>query len=281
VKTALCETFQELAHFTWKRLGAAGATGLPWSEETNTETLLATLAERHPRHVRLRAFTRREEALKGSDWEWWIGSPGAWFGMRVQAKRIHRTNGRFVGIHRQKPRGHTSTQMNTLIARAAKDGLAPVYCFYVYSATWPNNAIWLAQSNTSPRRELAGCLIAHASAVRATRSEALVKIGEVCVPWHYLVCDESCGDGPAADEIRGLLHGSAFAGDRARGLWADPYNEDFPLPSVRQNLPDHVTSVLLDPDFAVDDGTESSRQYAQSRGLNGFVVINTSADGVW
>jgi hypothetical protein len=281
VTPALCETFKELAHATWTRLGASAATGLPWSEETNTETLLATLAERHPRHVRLRAFTRRDEALNGSDWEWWIGAPGAWFGMRVQAKRIHRTNGRFVGIHRQRSRGHTSTQMNTLIARAAEDGLAPVYCFYVHSSTWPSNAIWLAQSNTSPNRKLAGCLIAHASAVRATRSETLAKIGEVCVPWHYLVCADSCGDGPAADRIRDLLHGSAYAGDHARGLLADWYDEDFPLPLVRQNLPGHVEIAFLDADRPVYDGVESPKHYAQSRGLNGFVVINTSTDGVW
>ena len=276
--STVCETFQELADLTWHRLQASVATGLPWSEETNTETVLATLAERHPKHVRLQVFSRREEALNGSDWEWWVGAPGAWFGMRVQAKRLHRTKGRFVRLHSQKPRGHASTQMDTLIKRAAADGLTPAYCFYVYSATWPGDAIWLAQRTSRPHREISGCLIAHASAVRATRSEALTKVGAVSLPWHYLVCDDDCRDSvQTAEEARAVLHRSAMAGDPHRGLFVSPNNEEFPLSSVQQRLPTYLEPLLFD----AERNQEAAHQQARARGVEGILVINTSPEGTW
>lgn len=275
---SLCETFQELADLTWRRLGASAVSGLPWSEETNTETLLAALHERHPRQVRVKAFSRRAEALNGSDWEWWIGAPGAWFGMRVQAKRINRSTGRFTRIRSQKPRGHSSTQMETLIRQAAIDGLTPAYCLYVHSNIWPNQAIWRAQRTVPPHHEIAGCLIAHASAVKATGSEALSKIGEVCLPWHYLVCDDDCHDSVrSADEARAVLHRSAISADLGRGMFAASDDKKFPLSSVRGELPHYLADLR---EGEVSDHSVAE-EHARARGLEGFLVVNTSADGFW
>lgn len=40
-----------------------------YGEETITETNLLEIVRRHPMQVRLRTFTKHQEALNGADWE--------------------------------------------------------------------------------------------------------------------------------------------------------------------------------------------------------------------
>jgi hypothetical protein len=277
----LCQTFKELARATWRRLKSSTVTGLPWGEVTNTETLLAELVTRHPRSVRIHATPRLDETLNGSDWEWWIGEPGAWLGMRVQAKRLNIRRQRFMAIRTQKPRSAADTQMTTLIKQAAADGLTPAYCFYVYSPRWPWSAIWMAQDLGRSEPEVCGCIFGHASAVRATKSESLDKISQVCMPWHYLVCSDSDDAATQAERVRGLLHRSAASGDFT-GLLASPDNEVFPLSNVTSRLPDYLFNIVASSEnlYPADSDADLAGR-TRSRGLAGYVLINTSPDGVW
>ena len=68
----VCRVFQQLAHLSFVRISEAQASGLNWSEETNTETLLLTIRRRLARYVHVHSFSKKKEALNGSDWEWWF-----------------------------------------------------------------------------------------------------------------------------------------------------------------------------------------------------------------
>lgn len=284
---SLCATFQDLAAQTWQRLAEAQRTGLFWSEETNTETILMELKRRHPSEVAVRAFTKAKEARNGSDWEWWIGSPGNWFGMRVQAKRIKLPDERFVGLHRQKAKGQPHTQINTLIKAAHRDKLTPAYCFYVHSKRWPSSALWASpRLNTSGASPL-GCLIAHAGAVRNVGSEALSKLGPVAAPWHLMVCPcLNIEEGKTSAHIaHSLMHHSAAASG-PRGILASVLDEEFPLFPPVQSLPNYMEDLFaatVDGGFEARLGDERADDElgvrARQRGLAGFVLIASSELG--
>lgn len=239
------------------------------------------LRRRHPREVAVRAFTKSKEARNGADWEWWIGSPGCWFGMRVQAKRIKLPEERFVGLHRQKAKGQPHTQINTLIKAAHRDQLTPAYCFYVASKRWPKPALWASpRLNTSGGSPL-GCLVAHASAVRDVRSEALSKLGPVAAPWHLLVCPcLNIEEGKAsADIAHSLMHHSAAASG-SRGILAGVPDDEFPLFPPTKLLPGYMQRLFAatvgesdeaPPDEERRDDELAAR--ASQRGLAGFVLI--------
>jgi hypothetical protein len=156
MRKILCEAFQDLADQTAKRIKAAHDSGMRWSEESNTEHLLLTLATRYPDQVAISAFTKRREAANGADWEWWfLGASGA-YGMRVQAKRIALPNEIFSHL-RRRAKGQSRDQMTALIAEAKREGLTPAYCFYTASRHSP----------------VGGCLIGHAQVV-----EQVMGVGE-------------------------------------------------------------------------------------------------------
>lgn len=276
---SLCQTFQELAAQTWQRLRDAERTGLFWSEETNTETILMELMRRHPHQVGVRAFTKAAEARNGADWEWWIGSSEGWFGMRIQAKRLKLPSESFSKLQTQKAKGQPDTQINTLISSAYADRLTPAYCFYVFSNRWPSAALWAApRVNTSAISPL-GCLIAHAGAVRSVGSNALSKLLPVAAPWHLLVCQcsISAGSESLAAHMCGLLQQSAAASG-ARGVFADQQDEEFPLFPPQQHLPSYMSGLLA----ATADGVlagpadDALRVRAQQRGLAGFVLVRVN-----
>lgn len=156
-------------------MDAAVQTGLAWNEETNTETLLLELRERHPTQVAVAAFTKQEEALNGADWEWWIHDRGQWLGMRVQAKRTIKGKHSFYALRTYQAKSQPNPQVDNLINRAKRDGLIPIYCFYVSSLAPP----WKAPN---------GCMIGRAEAVRAIPSSKYTDLAKIVVPWQRLVC---------------------------------------------------------------------------------------------
>ena len=273
---SICETYKRLADQTWERIEAAERVGMRWSEETNTETLLLQLRQRHPSQVLIAAFSKRREASVGADWEWWFVSQTGAYGMRVQAKRISLPKETF-GYLRYTPRGHTNDQMTTLIGRARADHLAPAYCFYVASQTHRRDGVW-PDVISPPPSQPSGCLVGHAEVIRAARSNRLDRLASALMPWHLLVCPrEGRGDltSRASAAMRSIARGElAIAPSIAsaeRSEDADPY-----LPEARAQPPSYVRRLIeTGPedigDFALD-GTLADRA------IRGLLVIR-DADG--
>lgn len=275
----LCHSFQEIGGWVWQRIALAQQVGLAFSEETITETVLLQLASRHPGSVTIQAFSKRDEAVNGSDWEWWIGQTGSWFGMRVQAKRIKLPSETFRPLQSYgRSKGSTIGQIDRLISRAATDHLNPAYCLYFVSYKWPALKAWpvytfLGGGPISPQ----GCLMADASAVKAIGKDSLVALAPISVPWHLLVCHCASGSlnaGSSAEASHSALRTSRqlAVAIREQTLENAP---DFP---PRAALPPHM-ELLRERTVARDaDGPDRLVEYARERDLKGLVLIDTARD---
>lgn len=157
-------------------------------EETITDLVLLEIQRRHPAEIRTAKFSKYVEGRRsGADWEWWLGAPGKWLGLRIQAKKLNSHTGRFEELAYSNAHGR---QVDLLLASSAADGVYPLYCFYSYWKS-PRPAFrWLCGSN---RRSgpLMGCSLSSASEVRHlidTGRDTLEELGSLAFPWSCLVC---------------------------------------------------------------------------------------------
>lgn len=263
-----------LAAHAWKTIDAAHSCGMSWGEESNTEFLLLNLKLHHPTEVRVTAFSKHEESVNGADWEWWFVSPGAYYGMRVQAKRIKESNGTF-GYLRYKAKSSPKDQMTNLIDEARSDRLTPVYCFYAASDQPSWNPAW---PHSKPPQT--GCLIGHAEQVRDAHSNHLSDLRDLLMPWHFLVCP--C----ASDAYSDVAHRAAAAMSRTvkAVLVDDPLDEEGKenrqpwLAAVRTQPPTYV-SKLIDLDRTGELSSEEVLSHSElsKRDIKGILVISDHA----
>jgi hypothetical protein len=196
---------------TWYLLQESDRLGIRYREDTFTETLLFDLAVKHP-GLEVERYDQSREAATGADWEWWIGRPGGWLGLRIQAKRAD------GGYYRQLGYGGTRrSQLQRLMEKTAKDAadpsgrsraLYPVVVFYNgwssgtwAGSDWPSGKTFLpcvGSCATFPcgceRLENFGCAFAMASSVLRRRSTVPVRLRNyvpeylgISLPWSYLM----------------------------------------------------------------------------------------------
>lgn len=122
-----------LARMVWTKRGAAKAAGLPFNEETITETLLLDLKTGYPGHVQLVAFNKSQEAKTGADWLWaFVSADGSQsLTMLVQAKRLEDAEQTYAGINRNiGKRTPPVRQIDQLLTTARTQGVPALYAFY-------------------------------------------------------------------------------------------------------------------------------------------------------
>lgn len=294
----LCQTFRELGHLTWTRLAEAHRIGLSWSEETNTETLLLELRLRHPKHVWVEPFSKWDESLNGADWEWWLGSPGAWIAMRVQAKRLKvQSTAHFRGLQTYPGKKGVTRQINRLIRAAKAEQRTPIYCLYVFNVPPPS----VRPQHPLPHEH--GCLIGHAQDIRNAGSNQLSRLLPFLAPWHELVCPAVVPDAGLAARAHAQLQSMARRAQRLReqaaedlqaaGIAAvagpdgeldaaydevdDTWGEEPSIQEPQAELPDYA--VRLQNEYEGQPTRTSDRIFVESRAaerrLGGIVVISS------
>lgn len=220
---------------TWSRLGAGWSCDIVQSEETVTDINLLAIQMSHPALVRTRKFTRHAESRRsGADWEWWLGTPGHWVGIRVQAKKLD------IGTERYKSLDHVSAngrQVDLLLRASQRESFWPMYCFYNYSA------------NVMPQRwrvcgeprvdELMGCAVSPAPAIEGAirrGADRLVDIVPLSRPWSCLVCCKG--------HSRQELSFSRRTELVLRAMFGEAGASDFP--QARETPPPYVRALLHD-----------------------------------
>ena len=98
--------------------------GVSYGEETITEINLLEIRRRHPRLVRLCAFSKHAESRNGADWEWHIVGHRRTLRMRVPAKRVQRNEVRKIAHEVKSSR---KQQCKLLIDGATDARMKPVY----------------------------------------------------------------------------------------------------------------------------------------------------------
>lgn len=138
----LCTAIQQDTRWIWSELKKSNAVDHKLGEESLTDFFILKLLQQKPFGFCIRTFTRPQESVTGSDWEWWLGSRSrGWLGMRVQAKTINVASGCYEQLH-YIPRSGTP-QVEQLISDASHHRLIPIYCLYTYWDT--------ARGRTLPR----------------------------------------------------------------------------------------------------------------------------------
>lgn len=122
-----------LARMVWGRREAAKTSGLPFNEETITETILLDLKTMYPGQVQVVAFNKTQEATTGADWLWsFVSAHGNQsMTMLVQAKRLEDAEQVYRGIARQiGNRTPPVRQIDQLLITARSQRVPAIYAFY-------------------------------------------------------------------------------------------------------------------------------------------------------
>ncbi|MDI9933152.1 hypothetical protein QM588_22265 [Rhodococcus sp. IEGM 1354] len=196
---------------THRRIVAGERSRIRQSEETITETILLELSISLP-NLRISTHSRRKESRSGADWEWWIEGNTRWFGMLVQAKKLHAARGHpnggyGFGYAPQSASGEL--QVDRLIYTAehrASPTLAPIYV--LYNGTDKTTSQVQCPFRTLDQHELAGGITAmSAYTVRALAEKnisprrryqdvPLEQVSPHAIPWSCLAtCGTSCETG--------------------------------------------------------------------------------------
>jgi len=209
----LCDTFRELAQWTWYMLAKARFADSQIGEETLTDLNILELKLRHVCEVYTRTFNKRQEGKNGADWEWWFtGSSGKWIGFRVQAKVIDIRTDSFEHLHYKKDKD-SKFQCDILIETALKKRrphrpLIPLYCLYSNWNSLSQTPDWRCQTYF-PLEQSYGCSILSAFEVYYLRTgykikkKSLKDLLNYMKPWHCLVC---CRQGIGRQGIGDLPH---------------------------------------------------------------------------
>lgn len=205
-----------VASFTWHRRGTASNAGMPFGEETITETILLDLKLNYPGKLEIIPFSKPAEGKVGADWEWCFASHDHQFfeRMLVQAKVLDDPEREYAHIDRKI--GNTGKrQIDKLIETSRDRGIPAVYAFYNHisdSSRLPSECMTIGTTKPNPLPPCWGVSIARAEFVRDTLPDkSFDTLSQQSIPLHCLLCSggrttlgPSGSPGAVSNALRGL-----------------------------------------------------------------------------
>ncbi|WP_445406210.1 DUF6615 family protein [Acinetobacter seifertii] len=187
----LKEIFIKNSAWVWNTLRDARKLNLQLGEESITDFLIFNLTKSAGKKLKIKSFSRNEEAVNGADWEWWFTGPsGKWIGMRVQAKIINLSNEKYMSFKHKNKNG---CQIDLLESNARFKGMIPIYCMFT---NWEPQKYITPQkcgSHKSYVRHYGVSLLSISSARKVTTSKTihLSKVISNFIPLHCIFCSSS------------------------------------------------------------------------------------------
>ena len=260
----LCGTFIAMARKVWNQLGAARSLGIKRGEETVTDDFLLHVQLAHPTEVMTFQFNKREEAITGADWEWWLTDGRKWVGLLIQAKILNPKSNLYSAI-KHSVRGRP--QIDIILEQASHKNIPALYFFYNHTLrTFPELA-WNCGS-TAPDLEQLGCTVAFAARVRPLVKQGgvgIVTLGAIAVPLRCLVC---CRGHAEPDETASL---PSRANGIVRYLAAyDGEHLSIEVPALRVEPPPYVRELISAP---VDQRDRVMEQVRSEVGPIGSLIV--------
>lgn len=164
--------------------------GLPFTEETITETILLDLATQNPLEVIVLPFNKRQEALTGADWEWCIFNQNEtrFIRMLVQAKVLDNFDNEYAHIDRMIGKSGIR-QIDQLLDTARLRRVPALYVFYNHVANV--NRVPVGTCQCFGCLDCWGCSVALGVAVKSMLpNKSFDTLKTVSVPWTCLLCPE-------------------------------------------------------------------------------------------
>lgn len=180
-------SFWMAAHWVWERRGAAKSAGMPFGEESITDSVLLDLKIQNPNELKIFPFNKSQESKTGADWEWcfYDKRKSLFLPILVQAKLLDDKDAAYSHIDRMV--GSTGVrQIDRLLETSRMRRIPAIFVFYNH----------LSDARQLPRvcgsfdcDECWGCSIALASAIdRLLPRKDFEIIREYSMPWVCLTC---------------------------------------------------------------------------------------------
>ena len=284
-----CSSFREEAFRVWTEMSEAEKFNIARQEETITEDLLLNLARKHNgRGLKIKSFSKKEESANGADWAFWFSDGMSKdIGVRIQAKRLYKDDGRYTSLFHQsdtqkKSSRGTDTPNQCEVLLNHRDSLIPVYTFY--------NSDVLDISHAMSGHEkvdwASRCWFPYWSpewGISAASPLAVKKVGWgrqrnrpgdfPMVPWHCLICPCCWESQPANSSLPSLIgHGlRQLYGTSGDDKEVADLGFDF---EPKDNVPDWVQNLR-----AGTDGKNRLLESMEEMNLRGVAEIHESSDG--
>lgn len=173
---------EEISKDIWGLLTAAHHLDVRLGEETLTDLASLQLSRARPA-VQVRMLPKRDEAVLGADWDWWVGSStSGWVRILIQAKKLFLPDATYRHLrHKVADDGLPEFQFDRLEAYASAKGALAYYCFFNGGVDYP------------PATPAWGCTLAKledlrsAHAKRGARDFFSIHGNGRALPWHNVV----------------------------------------------------------------------------------------------
>ncbi|WP_247236133.1 DUF6615 family protein [Telluribacter sp. SYSU D00476] len=138
------------------RINSADSYGTIYGEETITDLILLELARQNYFNIRILQTPKPFEAIKGTDWEWFVGSNNfGWIRYAIHAKKLDLSTGRYkILSHKVGKPPKDEYQIKVLRDFAHANGAVPLNNFYNYFPKATQADHWHCQQDFD--RELLG-----------------------------------------------------------------------------------------------------------------------------
>ena len=234
----LGSVLETLSRQTWEQLHAAKDLSVRFGEETITDLLALGIRRQSLQLTNWEQTTKPEEAIWGSDFEWWIGHDTiGWVRFSVQAKKLILGSKQYNFRHKV----HGVSQLEILRDHAMRIGTIPLYCLYNYSAN-ANRTHWQCCRPESFEVEDLGCTVVHLRTIRnlayGQKNFDFIHRNTGALPWR---CLASC------PQLRRLLwrrRTDSIAGQSGdTNPRFDDYQETDVARAHYEQLPDMIDSI--------------------------------------
>ncbi len=202
----LFTSFWLVAHWVWERRETAKKAGMPFSEETITDTILLDLATQNPGDIRIFPFNKHQEGKTGADWEWCFfdRSTSTFQPVLVQAKLLDDRDTEYSHVDRII--GSTGVrQIDRLITTSRRRRVPAIYAFYNHLND--TGRIPPHVCGSFDCAECWGCSVALAEAVKsALPAKDFDTLKLHSKPWVCLLCQGMISSGSVPARVLGTLH---------------------------------------------------------------------------
>lgn len=271
----LFTSFWLAAHWVWERRETAKRAGMPFSEETITDTILLDLATQNPGEIKIFPFNKHREGKTGADWEWcfYDRNTSSFQPMLVQAKLLDDRDQEYSHIDRVI--GSTGVrQIDRLISTLTRRKIPAIYVFYNHLNK--RGRIPLHVCGSFDCAECWGCSVALADAVKVASAKDFDTLKVHSKPWVCLLCQGGMASSDAAPArvlatLRDLY-------DRSRRIFHDrdiSFENVVPPPERPSSQPPSYFEPLSRIDGAAGsiDGEEIlARVAAENPDIDGIVL---------
>jgi hypothetical protein len=272
----LFTSFWLAAHWVWERRETAKRAGMPFSEETITDTVLLDLATQHPRELKIVPFNKRREGRTGADWEWCFYdlASSTFQPMLVQAKLLDDRDHEYSHIDRLI--GSTGVrQIDRLLTTASRRRIPAIYMFYNHiddRRRVPVHACKLLSC-----AECWGCSVALADVVRRVLpSKDFDVLKAHSRPWVCLLCEGQTTARGAPAKVLATLRDLY---EQSRHIFRErdtPFENIVPPPQRPSSQPPPYFERLISIDGTlepVEGDTVVARLAAENPDIDGIVLM--------